>query len=86
MHQSRRRLEWYVTPFRKWSLVLTSLKPVYGPSAIAARQEKKFRFIPGEPGYVTPTAIEDPATLLPIWKKAAANAKAAGFDGVEGIS
>ncbi|KIY69215.1 FMN-linked oxidoreductase [Cylindrobasidium torrendii FP15055 ss-10] len=57
-------------------------KPVYGPSAISARGGK-FRLVEGEPGYVTPTAIEDPSTLLPIWKQAAINAKEAGFDGVE---
>jgi hypothetical protein len=30
-----------------------------------------------------PTEIEDPATLLPLYKQAAINAKEAGFDGVE---
>ncbi|KAJ3980732.1 hypothetical protein F5890DRAFT_1419027 [Lentinula detonsa] len=56
--------------------------PVYAPSAIAARGGK-FRFIPGEPGYVTPTAIDDPTILLDLFEKAAVNAKEAGFDGVE---
>ncbi|KAK0206986.1 hypothetical protein DFS33DRAFT_1373108 [Desarmillaria ectypa] len=37
----------------------------------------------GQPGYVTPTAIDDPRKLLPIWRQAAINAKEAGFDGVE---
>ncbi|KIY69208.1 FMN-linked oxidoreductase [Cylindrobasidium torrendii FP15055 ss-10] len=57
-------------------------KPVYAPSAIRARGGK-FRFIEGVPGYATPTAIEDPATFIPIWKQAAVNAKEAGFDGVQ---
>ncbi|KAF7318365.1 Oxidored-FMN domain-containing protein [Mycena chlorophos] len=56
--------------------------PVYGPSAISARGGK-FRFIEGGPGYVTPTAIPDPKTLIALYKQAAVNAKAAGFDGVE---
>ncbi|KAF8892864.1 hypothetical protein CPB85DRAFT_229893 [Mucidula mucida] len=57
-------------------------EPVYAPSAIAARGGK-FRFLPGSPGYVTPTSIDDPSKLLPAWRRAAENAKAAGFDGVE---
>ncbi|KAJ7590033.1 hypothetical protein C8J56DRAFT_1004091 [Mycena floridula] len=56
--------------------------PVYGPSAIAAKGGK-FRQLPGEPGYVTPTAVEDPKILIAQFKQAAINAKAAGFDGVE---
>ncbi|KIK52848.1 hypothetical protein GYMLUDRAFT_49694 [Collybiopsis luxurians FD-317 M1] len=56
--------------------------PVYAPSAIAARGGK-FRFLPGNPGYVTPTAIDDPTVLLDAFEKAAINAKEAGFDGVE---
>ncbi|KAE9396069.1 FMN-linked oxidoreductase [Gymnopus androsaceus JB14] len=56
--------------------------PVYAPSAIAARGGK-FRFLPGEPGYVTPTTIDDPTTLLDLFEQAAINAKNAGFDGVE---
>ncbi|KAG6901761.1 hypothetical protein C0995_008236 [Termitomyces sp. Mi166 len=56
--------------------------PVYGPSAIAARGGK-FRHIPGSPGYVTPTALEDPWTIVADYKQAAINAKEAGFDGVE---
>ncbi|KAK0447215.1 hypothetical protein EV421DRAFT_2008686 [Armillaria borealis] len=56
--------------------------PVYAPSPIAARGGK-FRFLPGQPGYVTPAAIDDPQTLLAQWKKAAVNAKESGFDGVE---
>ncbi|KAJ7732766.1 hypothetical protein B0H14DRAFT_3168886 [Mycena olivaceomarginata] len=43
----------------------------------------KFRFIPGIPGYVTPTEIEDPTSLILLYKEAAINAKEAGFDGVE---
>ncbi|KAJ7671018.1 flavoprotein NADH-dependent oxidoreductase [Mycena rosella] len=56
--------------------------PVYAPSAISARGGK-FRFLPGAPGYVTPTEIEDPTVLIALFKQAAINAKAAGFDGVE---
>ncbi|KAF9468284.1 FMN-linked oxidoreductase [Collybia nuda] len=57
-------------------------KPVYGPSAIAAAGGK-FRQLPGEPGYVTPIAIDDPMKIVAEFKHAAINAKAAGFDGVE---
>ncbi|KAJ7088211.1 flavoprotein NADH-dependent oxidoreductase [Mycena crocata] len=56
--------------------------PVYAPSAISARGGK-FRHIAGEPGYVTPTEIEDPTVLIALFKEAAINAKEAGFDGVE---
>jgi len=56
--------------------------PVYAPSAISARGGK-FRFIPGEPGYVTPTEIDDPTKLIALFKQAGINAKEAGFDGVE---
>ncbi|KAJ6489988.1 hypothetical protein C8R45DRAFT_992310 [Mycena sanguinolenta] len=56
--------------------------PVYAPSAISARGGK-FRFIPGIPGYVTPTEIPDPRVLIALFKQAAINAKEAGFDGVE---
>ncbi|KAF8968284.1 flavoprotein NADH-dependent oxidoreductase [Flammula alnicola] len=56
--------------------------PVYAPSAISARGGN-FRHIPGTPGYVTPTAIEDPWVIVEQFKHAAINAKKAGFDGVE---
>ncbi|KAJ7086297.1 hypothetical protein C8R43DRAFT_1174111 [Mycena crocata] len=56
--------------------------PVYAPSAISARGGN-FRHIAGAPGYVTPTEIEDPTVLIALFKEAAVNAKAAGFDGVE---
>ncbi|KAJ7051865.1 hypothetical protein C8F01DRAFT_1338608 [Mycena amicta] len=56
--------------------------PVYGPSAISARGGK-FRFLPSEPGYVAPTELPDPKTIIAQYKQAAINAKAAGFDGVE---
>ncbi|KAF8198249.1 flavoprotein NADH-dependent oxidoreductase [Mycena galopus ATCC 62051] len=56
--------------------------PVYAPSAISARGGK-FRFLPGSPGYVTPTEIPDPTILIAQFKQAAINAKKAGFDGVE---
>ncbi|KAJ7629344.1 hypothetical protein B0H17DRAFT_1109874 [Mycena rosella] len=58
-------------------------EPVYAPSAISARAGGKFRFLPGAPGYVTPTEVEDPTTLIALFKQAALNAKEAGFDGVE---
>ncbi|KAF9470875.1 flavoprotein NADH-dependent oxidoreductase [Pholiota conissans] len=56
--------------------------PVYAPSAISARGGK-FRTIPGQPGYVTPTAIEDPQFIIEQFKRAAVNAKKAEFDGVQ---
>ncbi|KAJ7460997.1 hypothetical protein B0H11DRAFT_2057719 [Mycena galericulata] len=56
--------------------------PVYAPSAISARGGK-FRFLPGHPGYVTPTEIPDPTVIIAQFKQAAINAKEAGFDGVE---
>ncbi|KAF9224369.1 FMN-linked oxidoreductase [Gyrodon lividus] len=52
------------------------------PSAKAARGGK-FRFLPGQPGYVTPTEVPDPTTIIKQFRKAAINAKEAGFDGVE---
>ncbi|THU82830.1 FMN-linked oxidoreductase [Dendrothele bispora CBS 962.96] len=63
---------------------IASGQPVYAPSAIAARGGK-FRHIPGKPNatYVTPTEIDDPKKLVALFKKAAINAKEAGFDGVE---
>ncbi|KAK7043863.1 hypothetical protein VNI00_008029 [Paramarasmius palmivorus] len=57
-------------------------QPVYAPSAISARGGK-FRFLPGVPGYVTPTEVDDPSKLVALFKAAAVNAKEAGFDGVE---
>ncbi|KAF9478935.1 FMN-linked oxidoreductase [Pholiota conissans] len=56
--------------------------PVYAPSAISARGGK-FRTIEGQPGYVTPTAVEDPQVIIQQFKDAAVNAKKAGFDGVQ---
>ncbi|KIK38151.1 hypothetical protein CY34DRAFT_809635 [Suillus luteus UH-Slu-Lm8-n1] len=56
--------------------------PVYGPSSIAARGGK-FRFLPGQPGYVTPVAVDDPHFFIDLHRQAAINAKEAGFDGVE---
>ncbi|KAJ7151596.1 flavoprotein NADH-dependent oxidoreductase [Mycena filopes] len=58
-------------------------EPVYAPSAIPARVAEKFRFLPGNPGYATPTEIEDPMILVAQYKQAAVNAKKAGFDGIE---
>ncbi|KAF8965455.1 flavoprotein NADH-dependent oxidoreductase [Flammula alnicola] len=40
-------------------------EPVYAPSAISARGGK-FRHIHGAPGYVTPTAIDDPWVIIGI--------------------
>ncbi|KII88522.1 hypothetical protein PLICRDRAFT_627134 [Plicaturopsis crispa FD-325 SS-3] len=57
-------------------------RPVYAPSAIAARGGK-FHFIPGQPGYAIPTEVPDPSVLVDTYKRAAVNAKAAGFDGIE---
>ncbi|KAF5317037.1 hypothetical protein D9611_003763 [Ephemerocybe angulata] len=53
--------------------------PVPAPSAISARGGK-FRFIPGQPGYTTPTEITDPTVFIEQFKQAAINAKEAGFD------
>ncbi|KAK7447375.1 hypothetical protein VKT23_014085 [Stygiomarasmius scandens] len=61
---------------------IASGKPVYAPSAISARGGK-FRHLPGTPGYVTPTVLDDPMTIIELYKQAAINAKEAGFDGVE---
>jgi 2,4-dienoyl-CoA reductase-like NADH-dependent reductase (Old Yellow Enzyme family) len=63
-------------------------RPAYGPSPIAA-QGGKFRYLAasGEgqepPGYVQPLEIADPKHYVQLYRKAAENAKAAGFDGVE---
>jgi len=57
-------------------------KPVPGPSAIGARGGQ-FYDLPGKPGYITPTAIEDPRTIVEEYAQATRNAKKAGFDGVE---
>ncbi|GJE84577.1 alkene reductase [Phanerochaete sordida] len=57
-------------------------KPVPGPSSIAARGGR-FRQLFGAPGYVTPTPIEDPWTIVEEFRHAANMAKKAGFDGVE---
>lgn len=56
-------------------------EPVWAPSAISARGGK-FRTLPGEPGYVQPTAVDDPKKLIAHYVRAAENAKKAGFDGV----
>ncbi|KAK2668998.1 NADH:flavin oxidoreductase/NADH oxidase, N-terminal [Fusarium oxysporum f. sp. vasinfectum] len=57
-------------------------QPVPGPSAVAARGGK-FRNVPGAPGYVVPTEIEDPRTIIELYGNASRLAKEAGFDGVE---
>ncbi|KAG1751718.1 hypothetical protein EDB19DRAFT_1197823 [Suillus lakei] len=56
--------------------------PVYGPSGISARGGK-FRFLTGQPGYVTPVALDNPRVIIDLYRQAAINAKEAGFDGVE---
>lgn len=61
---------------------LQSGMPNVAPSAIAAKGGK-FRALEGAPGYVTPVAIEDPEEYIQLYRRAAINAKAAGFDGVE---
>ncbi|KAF4611021.1 hypothetical protein D9613_006475 [Agrocybe pediades] len=53
-------------------------QPVYAPSAVAARGGK-FRHIPGSPGYVTSTEVDDPTILINQFKEAAINAKKAGL-------
>lgn len=57
-------------------------KPVPGPSAVAARGGK-FRNVPGSPGYVQPTPIENPWEIVELYGNAARLAREAGFDGVE---
>ncbi|GJE84576.1 alkene reductase [Phanerochaete sordida] len=57
-------------------------KPVPGPSAIKA-SGGKFRDLPGQPGHVVPTPVEDPWTIVEEFKNAAKMAQKAGFDGVE---
>eukprot|EP00455_Lapot_gusevi_P053743 TRINITY_DN8461_c0_g1_i1.p1 TRINITY_DN8461_c0_g1~~TRINITY_DN8461_c0_g1_i1.p1 ORF type:complete len:391 (+),score=154.42 TRINITY_DN8461_c0_g1_i1:93-1265(+) len=57
------------------------------PSAVAARGGR-FRLLKGteaqpDPSYVTPEAIEDPKEYVEMFRKAAQNARDAGFDGVE---
>jgi 2,4-dienoyl-CoA reductase-like NADH-dependent reductase (Old Yellow Enzyme family) len=52
------------------------------PSAIAARGGT-FHQLPGKPGYVKPTAIDDPKTIIRDYAQATRNAQRAGFDGVE---
>lgn len=62
--------------------LLQNGRPNVGPSALAAKGGK-FRQLPGEPGYVTPKAIEDPEHYVNLYKQAAERAMQAGFDGVE---
>ncbi|OQV07527.1 hypothetical protein CLAIMM_11950 [Cladophialophora immunda] len=65
-------------------------KPTIAPSPIKARMglspdnDGVYELEPGmENGYSTPTAITDPKDIVELYRRAAANAKAAGFDGVE---
>jgi hypothetical protein len=62
--------------------LLQNGRPNVGPSAIAAKGGK-FRQLEGKPGYVVPQAIDDPEYYIKLYKRAAENAKEAGFDGVE---
>ncbi|KAJ3017274.1 UNVERIFIED_CONTAM: hypothetical protein HDU68_011767 [Siphonaria sp. JEL0065] len=57
-------------------------RPNVAPSAIRA-EGGKFCLLAGEPGYVTPVAIEDPQVYVETYRRAARSAKEAGFDGVE---
>ncbi|KAJ3214132.1 hypothetical protein HDU67_002043 [Dinochytrium kinnereticum] len=57
-------------------------QPNVGPSAITANGGK-FRLLDGHPGYVQPIAIEDPKVYVEMYRKAAVNAKEAGFDALE---
>ncbi|KXN71199.1 FMN-linked oxidoreductase [Conidiobolus coronatus NRRL 28638] len=56
--------------------------PPPAPSAIRANAGK-FRLLVEKPGYSTPEAIDDPKEYIQLFKRAAENAKLAGFDGVE---
>jgi 2,4-dienoyl-CoA reductase-like NADH-dependent reductase (Old Yellow Enzyme family) len=56
--------------------------PPPAPSDIPAKAGK-FRLLKGEPGYSVPKAIENPKDYIKMFKKAAENAKLAGFDGIE---
>ncbi|TFK38161.1 hypothetical protein BDQ12DRAFT_684066 [Crucibulum laeve] len=53
--------------------------PAYTLTAISVRGGK-FRHVHGLPGYVTPTAIDDPWTIIKQFKEATGNAKKTGFD------
>jgi 2,4-dienoyl-CoA reductase-like NADH-dependent reductase (Old Yellow Enzyme family) len=55
---------------------------VPGPSAVAARGGK-FHNVPGGPGYIIPTVIEDLKKIIKLYSNTARLAKEAGFDGVE---
>ncbi|KXN67467.1 FMN-linked oxidoreductase [Conidiobolus coronatus NRRL 28638] len=59
--------------------------PPPAPSDIPAKGGK-FRLLTGTPGYSVPEPIEDPKEYVNLYKKAAENAKLAGFDGVELLS
>lgn len=57
-------------------------EPVPGPSDVAARGGK-FRNVPGGPGYVKPTPIENPEEIFALYERASKLALESGFDGVE---
>jgi len=61
---------------------LQSGLPNVGPSAVVAKGGK-FRLLQGAPGYVVPEAIEAPSHYVQLFKRAAENAKRAGFDGAQ---
>ncbi|GLB42227.1 hypothetical protein LshimejAT787_1102420 [Lyophyllum shimeji] len=50
---------------------------------ILMRPSRDWLARPCQPNHVTPTAVEDPWTIIAQFKQAAINAKEAGFDGVE---
>jgi 2,4-dienoyl-CoA reductase-like NADH-dependent reductase (Old Yellow Enzyme family) len=56
--------------------------PPPAPSDIPAKAGK-FRLLKGEPGYSIPETIKNPKDYIKMYKKAAENAKLAGFDGIE---
>ena len=56
-------------------------KAVPGPSDVPARGGR-FRNVPGAPGYVKPTPIEDPMEYMALYDHASKCAKDAGFDGI----
>nr|GAT52023.1 predicted protein [Mycena chlorophos] len=57
---------------------------IYSPSPIRATGDKHgFHYLLGDLEFRLPTEIEDPWVFVQLFKAAAVNAKAAGFDGVE---
>ncbi|KAJ7712171.1 hypothetical protein B0H14DRAFT_3119220 [Mycena olivaceomarginata] len=57
---------------------------IHGPSDIPARRGRGcLHFLPGNSEFGVATSIPDPLKFVQLFKDAAANAKLAGFDGVE---